>query len=400
MDIAIIGAGPYGLSLAAHLRQAGIAYGVFGNCLETWTHHMPAGMDLKSDGFASNLCAPAPNSTLGDYCRSRGIPYHDTDLPVPLSVWCDYAADFQRRFVPDADPREVHRVEPAPGGFKLILADQTEMEARFVVVAVGISQFGYTPPLLRDLSTTLVSHSFDHHDPNRLAGRRIAIIGAGASSVDLAVLAAEAGADVTVIARGGQIRFAHPPKPGPRPFFQRLRHPSSGMGPSLRSRMLQDFPNMFRFLPGDLRSLILHRHLGPRSAHQLKSRFDTKVKSMTNTEVLGVAESAGRVQLSLKRAGDVSPEIAVFDHVIAATGYRVDINRLGFLDASLRKLVRVHQQRPVLSGQFESSVAGLYFVGPPAADSFGPLMRFMVGAEYAAPKLGRHFVHRLQSAAR
>ena len=45
---------------------------------------------------------------------------------------------------------------------------------------------------------------------------------------------------------------------------------------------------------------------------------------------------------------------------------------------------------PKLSGKFETSVPDLYVVGPAAAHSFGPLMRFMTGAEYAAPHLAKH----------
>ena len=67
------------------------------------------------------------------------------------------------------------------------------------------------------------------------------------------------------------------------------------------------------------------------------------------------------------------------DHIIAATGFRVDLRQLPFLsDAILAKLKSV-ENTPILSSYFQSSLAGLYFVGPAAANSFGPLMRFAVG---------------------
>ena len=75
-QVAIIGAGPYGLSIAAHLRSLGIPFRIFGTPVDTWRRHMPAGMSLKSDGFASCLSDPDDKGTLEAYCAERGIPYH------------------------------------------------------------------------------------------------------------------------------------------------------------------------------------------------------------------------------------------------------------------------------------------------------------------------------------
>src|SRR5215471_5464395 len=105
--VAIIGAGPYGLSIAAHLRSYHVPYRIFGTPNDTWRQHMPAGMLLKSDGFASNLCDAEGKGTLAAYCAERGIPYHRTDLPVRIEVFNDYAVDFQQRFVPDLEDCQV-----------------------------------------------------------------------------------------------------------------------------------------------------------------------------------------------------------------------------------------------------------------------------------------------------
>ena len=102
---AIVGAGPYGLSIAAHLRARGIQHRIFGRPMVTWLNHMPKSMLLKSDGFASNLSAPAGDHTLRSYCLSHEISYDDYDIPVALTTFTDYALDFQRRFVPEVDER-------------------------------------------------------------------------------------------------------------------------------------------------------------------------------------------------------------------------------------------------------------------------------------------------------
>ncbi len=109
-DVAIVGAGPYGLSIAAHLRARGVDFRVFGTPLSTWRTAMPNRMLLKSDGFASSLSAPAPDSSLADYCRAHDLPYHPTDIPVPIQTFIEYGLDFQRRFVPDVEERVVTSV--------------------------------------------------------------------------------------------------------------------------------------------------------------------------------------------------------------------------------------------------------------------------------------------------
>src|SRR5476649_414414 len=97
IQTSIIGAGPYGLSLAAHLNAAGAEFRIFGAPLGTWRAHMPAGMLLKSDGFASNLSAPDSTSTLKAWSAARNIGYDDNNIPVPLATFLDYSAWFQQR---------------------------------------------------------------------------------------------------------------------------------------------------------------------------------------------------------------------------------------------------------------------------------------------------------------
>src|SRR3569833_3995981 len=82
VGVAVIGAGPYGLSLAAHLKAAGSSFRSFGKPMSTWRDHMPKGMQLKSEGFASNLSAPDKNSTLEAWCAANGRPYSAQKVPV------------------------------------------------------------------------------------------------------------------------------------------------------------------------------------------------------------------------------------------------------------------------------------------------------------------------------
>ncbi len=391
--VAIIGAGPYGLSIAAHLRSRGVPYRIFGTPIDTWRRHMPAGMTLKSDGFASSLSDPDGKGTLAAYCTDHGIPYHHTDIPVSLKVFLAYALDFQQRFVPDVEDRQVVSIDKSGDGFSIELDDGETLRANFVVGAVGITHFGKVPGEIAHLPAELVSHSSVHHDLSNFAGRDVTVIGGGSSAVDIAALLHEAGATTSLIARRESLRFFSPPKPGLRSRWQRVRHPSSGLGPGWRSWLCENMPNVFRFLPGKARLVIIKRHLGPKSAWAMKARLDAGVTVALGESVERASAENGQVRLVL-RAADGRRREVVTDHVVAATGYSPELERLTFLSENLRRSIRTHAGMPVLSGGFESSVPGLYFVGPPAVNSFGPLMRFMVGAEYVAPLVARRLARR------
>src|ERR1700677_222637 len=138
LETAIIGAGPYGLSIAAHFRARGIPFRIFGRPMDTWLNHMPKGMMLKSDGFASNLYDPASAYTLGQFCAERGIEYGDTGIPVRLETFNCYGLAFQSRMVPELEEKAVVGVEEGGAqGFRLLLEDGETVAAQRVVLAVG-----------------------------------------------------------------------------------------------------------------------------------------------------------------------------------------------------------------------------------------------------------------------
>jgi thioredoxin reductase len=153
-------------------------------------------------------------------------------------------------------------------------------------------------------------------------------------------------------------------------------------------------PYVFRFLPGKMRLLIISRHLGPAAGWVMKERFEAGVTVTLGAEIESATAEDGKVRLVIRVADGAQREL-VTDHVVAATGYRPDVRRLEFLSEGLRGAVRTHEGMPVVSGSFETSVPGLYVIGPPAVNSFGPLMRFMVGAEYVAPLVARRLARRV-----
>ena len=229
IDIAIIGAGPYGLSLAAHLGRAGRSFRVFGEPMRFWSGHMPRGMRLKSEGFASNLSDPNAEFTLEVFCRERGIDYAHIGLPVALDTFIAYGTEFQRRYVPQVENVAITSLTRSTGHFELTTAAGELLRARQVVVAAGIVNFAYLPPVLAALPAPMVSHSSQHSDLSGFKGRTVAVLGAGASAVDIAALLLQAGAEVELIARRQAIQFHDRPNE-PRPLLQRMKSPRSGLG--------------------------------------------------------------------------------------------------------------------------------------------------------------------------
>jgi hypothetical protein len=396
--VAILGAGPYGLSLAAHLAGAGVEYQIFGPPMEAWRRHMPRGMWLKSDGFASSLYDPAGEYPLAEFCRERAIDYHRERIPVRLDTFVEYGLAFQKRFAPHLDQRRVVALARQDGGFVLTLEDGGICRAERAVVAVGLGDYRFVPPELAGFSPEHVSHSYDHRDLGGLAKRRVAVIGGGASAIDLAGLLKDAGGDVQLIARRKALKFGGPPGAAGRSLWSRLRHPPSGLGPGWRSRLSTDAPLLFHLLPARARREIVRRHLGPAASWRMREKVVARVPVLSGCDLVGARVKGGQVELILLTA-DQTLRVEAVDHVVAATGYRVDLGRLAFLAAELRSEIACNAGAPILTTRFESTAPGLFFIGPSAADSFGPLMRFAFGAGFAARRVAGRLSRRGAEAA-
>lgn len=388
-DIAIIGAGPYGLSIAAHLRKTHLTFRIFGTPMQSWRQQMPKGMLLKSDGFASWLYDPEASFTLRHYCEEHNLPYADVGIPVPCETFIAYGMEFQRRFVPMIEETNITSVHRTAGSFELLTEDGQKVQARRVVVAAGITHFGYLPPFLSELPREYVTHSSQHSDLSGFKGKKVAVIGAGASAVDIAAILNESGAKVELVARRQEIAFHSKPTGKPRSVLQRIMNPRSGLGLGWRSRLCTDAPLLFHMMPRKLRFRAVQRHLGPAPGWFVRDKVIGKFPLHLGSRIENVKVDSGKVRLKITERDGSKVELAV-DHVIGATGFRVSISRLRFLDEPLRQQIRVVDDTPVLSRSFESSVPGLYLVGVASANSFGPLTRFAYGAMFTAKHISNH----------
>lgn len=385
-DVAIVGAGPYGLSIAAFLAARGVPFRILGKPMSAWANQMPKGMRLKSEGFASSLADPKSQFTLAHYCRQEGLSYKDTEQPVPLETFVAYGLAFQRKFVSNLETKMVVSVRQSPVGFEMRLEDGERLFARKVIIAMGITQFAHVPGVLSSLPADFVSHSSAHSDLQAFGGRQVAVVGAGASALDLAALLHQAGASVQVIARSSAIRFHNPPSP--RSLPERIFSPMTGIGMGMDFYFYVTAPHIFRLLPEKLRLDRVRKTLGPAPGWFIRDEVVGNVPLHLNMKIVSATIENGQASLLLTD-GERSQTLK-FDHVIAATGYRVDVERLDILSHELRKNIRVTDRSPLLSANFESSVPGLYFVGVAAANTFGPVMRFAYGARFTARRLSTH----------
>ncbi len=384
-DVVVIGAGPYGLSISSHLSGRGIRHEIFGEPMDTWTNHMPVGMCLKSEGFASNLSDPTGECTLERFCAEHALEYGDVGVPVRLDTFERYGRCFQERFVRGLRPHLVERVRAAAGGFELALSTGEALRARRVIVATGVQGYARLPSELHGLPRGAVVHAYDQRDPALWRGRRVAVVGAGQSALDAATLLHEQGVNVVVLARTTELVWNSDPVLGRRPLKVRIRYPKSGLGESMALRVYASYPLVVHAAPARHRLRVAYTALGPAGAWWLRPRFEGRVETLLGHTVRAAEMEDDNVRLQLR--GPERAEELVVSHVLAGTGYRVDLHKLSFLDPDLRGRIGAAAGTPVLDRSFQSTVPGLHFVGYAAAGSFGPVMRFVYGADFTARRL-------------
>lgn len=383
IDVAIVGAGPYGLSVASHLRARGVRFRIFGSPMRTW-RNMPKGIALKSFDFATNIYSPVPHHTFIDYCRARGIDSHQ---PVDMTIFTDYGLWAQRELVPEVEDVLVSELARSADGFGLELTSGERLLADRVVVAVGLGHFERLPDVLADLPPHTVSHTSSHTDYAPFAGRSVTVIGAGQSAIEAAALLNESGANVQMLVRGEGMWFADQMAER-RSLRERFKNPQSVVGPGRVNWVLEHVPSLIHYAPEHRRVRFTRRHLGPFGTWWLRDRVVGQFPIHYRTAIVAAREVDGRVALRVR--GPNGDADLLTDHVLAGTGYEADVARLPFLAGDLLAAIDRVERAPRLDRHFESSVPGLFFIGPAAAFSFGPLMRFVCGAAFAAPTVARH----------
>jgi hypothetical protein len=382
-----VGAGPYGLSLAANLSAANIGFRIFGTPMAFWSAIATAGQEryLKSFCFGTNIDVPEPGYGFSEWSEARGLESFE---PCSIRQFVDYGLWVQQRCVTSLERQNVVAIRREGSAFHLTLADGETLLARRVVLATGLSGFHYLPQPFAALPSALCTHTVNVTGFTGFAGQSVAVIGGGQSALEAAALLREAGANPTLIVREDEISWMTA-LPRRRSLWRRVRSPLSGLASGPKAWFLTNVPGAVHYLPNSLRTLIVAKLLPPEGAWWLRDRVDGKAETLTATSVADAREDAGACVLTLSANGNRLERR--FDHVIAGTGFKVDVDRLGLLDAGLRQAIRRIMGSPRLNRRFETSVERFHVIGPASALSFGPLFRFVVGAHYTVRTLTRHF---------
>lgn len=382
-DIAIIGAGPYGLSLAAHLRARRVKYRIFGDPMRFW-RDMPIGVNLKSLAHGTGIYVPKGGYSYPQWCRDHGLEDFE---PCTMQSFAAYGCEMQQRFVPDVEEVFVTNIAMRDGKFEVTLASGEQFSSRKVVVCTGLSGLAHVPAELRNLGPDRMRHTFDISDYSEFRNKTVAVIGAGASAIEAGALVRENGGSSEVYVRGQEAVF-HGRAPRVRPLWDRIKNPMSVLGTSRSGWMLQHFPLRVYRMPLEPRTRYVTSHLGPASPWWIKDRVMGIVPIHVRHQLVEAAASGNRVQLKFKDSGSQLRTVEA-DFVVAGTGYDVSVARLGFLDPQLVSRIKCIERAPDLNIHFESSVPGLHFLGTLSFMCFGPLFRFVCGAAVAAPRLAR-----------
>lgn len=392
-DAVVVGAGPYGLTAAAHLIGRGLNVAVFGKTLELWREHMPRGMLLRSQWSAANLSDPDRRYTFARFFRESGnAPVY----PVPLDLFVEYALWFQRHAVPDVDETYVRSIEHRDGHFRLTLEDGRRVESQAVVMAIGLTYYAHRAEGFSDLPAGLVSHSYDLRDLGRFRDRRVVVFGGGQSAVEYAALLHETGAIVDLVSRR-PISWLARDRTGERGILERIRAPDTGIGPGWKNWVLEHLPFLFYRLPQSRKDRALAWYTGAWAADWLRDRIAGKVTVHEGCLATSVGSPDGKVEITLSDGARIQA-----DHVVLATGYRVDIEKLPMIDPALRAAIKTEMGVPVLGPSFETTVPGLYFLGATSLPTFGPIYRFVLGCSSAGPRVARSIErrHRMRTRAR
>jgi FAD-dependent urate hydroxylase len=376
-DAVVIGAGPYGIAVAAALHASGIDVTVFGDVMGFWAE-MPEGMLLRSPWSASSIGPVRGDFSLDAYQDQLGSTIA---RPLPLAAFIDYGRWVAQNALPAIDSRRVVAVEPIDGEFDVALEEGEIVSCARVVLALGIGCYAARPRQFDGLPSELVSHSADLSRPADFAGRRVALVGAGQSAVELSALLAEAGAEVELLIRADDIRWldrsARLHRLGP---LMKLLYSPTDVGPAGLSRLIA-VPNLYRKTPRGFQEKAGYRAVRPAASSWLRKRIE------------GVAVSAS-VEVRTARPVDGGLELLLsdgssrkVDHTVCATGFRVDLARHPLVSRELGRRIKMRDGYPLLSGGFETSFPNLYVVGAPASYSFGPLMRFVAGSGFTTRRL-------------
>ncbi len=373
-DLLIIGAGPFGLSLAGLAQDLDMNYRIVGKPMEFWRANMPAGMFLRS--ACDWHLDPNNIHTIEAFLATQGQTPADVE-PLSLDFYLSYVQWFQTQKGINVHDGYVQRLDQTDDGhFQATLADGDVIMASNVVVALGFRPFKHEPAATVDLLPAgRFAHTCDLVEFAPLQGKRCLILGGRQSAFEWTALLNEAGAAaVHVSHRHASPAFAEADWSWVNPLVDAM----------------VENPGWFRNLSAAEKEGVSHR-LWAEGRLKVEPWLESRVMwpSVTlwpKTEVSACAEQAdGSLAVTL-RAIDGSDESTVtVDQVIFATGYKVEIDRIPCLAAgNLLARLETRNGYPALDEHFQTNIPGLFITSMPAAQDFGPFFAFTISVRTSA----------------
>jgi cation diffusion facilitator CzcD-associated flavoprotein CzcO len=354
MELLVIGAGPYGLAVAAEARRRGLSVTVVGEPMRFWRRNMPDGMLLRS-GRDWHLDA-AEVHTFDAFTCGEEID------PIPVETFIAYADWFAEQEGLTPLPRRVNTLTE-----ELVahLDDGSTIDADRVVAAPGIASFAVEPAFVAEhLAPEQWSHTVGTVDFAGLAGRRVLILGGRQSAFEWSALLVEAGAErVDVVYRHDTPAFTE----SDWSFVNDL------LAETRRAR------GWFRGLPEAERKAIAQRFWQV-GRLQLEPWLAPRISSARLHPRTEIAELDANGAITARLTDGTSLEA---DHLLLATGYKPDMTRVPYLPP-----IELADGFPVLDPDFQTSVPGLYVPGFPSTRDFGPFFGFVAGATTTAHIIG------------
>ena len=375
-DLLIIGAGPYGLAMAAHARHLGIDHVVVGEPMHFWHAHMPRGMYLRSD--CEWHLDPQAVHTIEAFLRTRSLTSSDV-LPLSRELYLEYACWFQARKEIDPRPVFVDRLESSDGArrFRAALAGGEAIEADNVVLALGFAPFKHVPDeLARALPLDRVQHACDAIDFTDARDKRYLIVGGRQSAFEWAALLCEAGAAAVHIShRHDSPAFAHSDWTWVDPLVDQFV-----ADPDWYRRLSQtEKEGVTRRLWAEGR-LKLEPWLEPRIRQP-------RVRLWPNTRIAGCTESGPGLAVTLDGSG--GPSVVEVDRIVLATGYKPDVARVPLVArGNLLSQLETDNGLPVLDEHMQTSIRGLFMTSMLAVRDFGPFLAFTGAVRTSAKLIG------------
>jgi cation diffusion facilitator CzcD-associated flavoprotein CzcO len=372
-DLLIIGAGPFGLAMAAYAGHLRLDHRLVGKPMEFWQQNMPSGMYLRS--ACDWHLDPVGNHSIETFLRTQGRTAAQVE-PLSLGLYLRYAQWFQERKAIEPLSVYIRRLDYSDGRFQAITDDDHIINADRVVIAIGFKYFKHLPGELGGyFFEDHISHTCDLVSFAGLRGKRCLIVGGRQSAFEWAALLHEAGAAAV------HVCYRHD-----TPSFQTA---DWSWANRLVDLIAKD-PAWFRRLSAAQREEV-HYSLWEEGRLKIEPWLEPRIHNETiklwpRSQVAGCIEQPdGALAVKLD-----SGETIVVDQVIAATGYKVDIARVPFLAAGnlLGNLI-VRNGFPKLDVHFQTNIPGLFITSIPAVQDFGPFWGFTIATRASAQIVGR-----------